>query len=165
MNTRRLLILADFLESIPEEFTFDLGSWGHDTDALGVGDSNYQRMQEILAPEHNVTKNEAEFLFVDCGFTACAVGHACLSHKLRSEGLTYLLNPDRPHDSPTISMEPYFEGHEGWEAVRKFFGISDATADYFFSDSEYVLPVEGNTTAKDVAARIRETVAEEATLV
>lgn len=165
MNTRRLLILADFLESIPEKFTFDLSSWGHDAGPLGVGDSNYQRMQEILTPEHNVTKNEAEFLFVDCGFTACAVGHACLSHKLRSEGLTYLLDPDRPHDISAISMEPYFEGYYGWEAVRKFFEISDDTADYFFSDGEYVSPIEGNITAKDVAARIRETVAEEATLV
>lgn len=150
MNTRRLLILADFLESIPENYTFHLSTWGtDDEDRFDEEDDTAHRMAEILTPSHKVTKDDAEFLFVDCGYSACAVGHACLSHKLRAEGLSYFI--DDEHE-----MAPLFGELKRWDAVREFFDLEEEEAYEFFIDERYVT---GNVTAKNVATKIRVTVA------
>lgn len=60
-----------------------------------------------------------------CGFTACAVGHACFDEEFRKLGLTFDGN------------RPVFEGRENWTAVHRFFEITDTTASKLFSDGSY----------------------------
>jgi hypothetical protein len=159
MNTRRLLILADFLESIPDDFIFDLETWGHDAEDIHDAEGSdrdedaddrdmFERMQTILTPGHKTTKDEAEYLFVECGYSACAVGHACLSHKLRGEGLGYKVDSD-------LSMTPTYGALRDFAAVEEFFDISDAESRSFFLDEEYA----STPGPKDVAEKIRKAVA------
>lgn len=60
-----------------------------------------------------------------CGFTACAVGHACFDDQFRELGLKWDNN------------KPKYEGYTNWSAVSKFFGISSETADLLFHDGSY----------------------------
>lgn len=50
----------------------------------------------------------------ECGTVACAVGHACMDPELMEQGLDIVDN------------EPTFEGLTEWNAVEKFFGLSEA---------------------------------------
>ena len=76
---------------------FDLSSW-----------------VEVHAPTNNT-----------CGFTACAVGHACFDEEFRKLGLQFEGN------------RPVFEGRDNWTAVHRFFDIYNTTASNLFSDSNY----------------------------
>lgn len=154
MDTRRLLILADFLESIPENFKFNLSHWGEAVEGVSLEDDadeaeKFKRLQKLFDHTHQLTKSEAKYVFVDCGYSACAVGHACLSHKLRAEGLDYRIDEDN------LSMIPLFEGFDSWSAVCVFFDLESEDAHMFFDESRYNTR---DVAAKDVAARIREKV-------
>lgn len=66
-----------------------------------------------------------------CGYSACAVGHACLDDRFNQLGLVF-------GDSGPEYVGP--DGEEfapDWEGVTEFFGIDIQTAEYVFSDSSY----------------------------
>jgi hypothetical protein len=93
---------------------------------------------------------------VDCGTQACAVGLACLSGAFKKEGLRYKI--DSWHGGFGNNLIPRFKKLKDWEAVEKFFGISDQQAVNLFSASAY-LTYKGAEAEQAVANRIRELVA------
>lgn len=83
-----------------------------------------------------------------CGYTACAVGHACLDSRFTTQGLTMF------KDMP--SYETSKGRCTGWRAVQDFFGISREEAEYLFHDSHYT----GSKGPAAVANRLRGFIAE-----
>jgi hypothetical protein len=86
----------------------------------------------------------------NCGTSACAVGHACLSPVFTEQGLAY----DR------ITGDPLFEGRVAWPAVERFFDLSPDRAERLFADWRYENGVD--TTPEQVATRIEEFITEHA---
>lgn len=80
---------------------------------------------------------------VTCGFSACAIGHACFDEEFRKLGWEW-------SDIGT----PKFEGKSAWGAVQKFFDIVEGTDDILFQDTSY--QGVNHVTAKMVAIRIEE---------
>lgn len=66
-----------------------------------------------------------------CGYSACAVGHACLDERFNQQGLVFgfagpeYVGPDGEEYAPD------------WEGVSEFFGIDQAMSEHLFSDSSY----------------------------
>jgi hypothetical protein len=66
-----------------------------------------------------------------CGYSACAVGHACLDERFNQLGLVF------------GDFGPAYVGPNGeeyapdWEGVCEFFGLDTQTAEHVFSDSSY----------------------------
>lgn len=69
-----------------------------------------------------------------CGFTACAVGHACFDEEFRKLGLKF------------DGSQPYFSTYIGWVAVEKFFNIDDRTAETLFMDRMYSYKIRNKYT-------------------
>ena len=90
----------------------------------------------------------------DCGTAACAVGHAIhdLAHQiegLQSVPLPLELNRGR--------LSPFFDGKQGWPAVKAFYGLTLGEALHLFGGPFYE-PSE-RTDAMAVAKRIQAFVA------
>lgn len=64
---------------------------------------------------------------VSCGFSACAVGHACLDSRFNKLGLSY--NFER--------AVPKYNNNTNWKAVEKFFDIKEETAELLFMIRRY----------------------------
>lgn len=60
-----------------------------------------------------------------CGFSACAVGHACFDEEFRKLGWRF------------SGTQPYFGTDSSWCAVEKFFAIGDTTAENLFISRKY----------------------------
>lgn len=136
----RLERLCQLLDIVPDEH-FDLTGW------------------------HNVNDDTSyDFnCLTRCGTTACACGWAMIIPEFNLAGFVKTPNYDMP----------YYNGKTGSEAVEAFFGLSDKDNipskeyylwdsnvnrmtnlfTYFFVASSY--PNRENTTAKEVAKRIR----------
>lgn len=82
----------------------------------------------------------------ECGFVCCAVGTAALNEQFIKQGLTLKRYPKYGF---TVS----FEELTSFEAVERFFGITEAQADSLFMASSYLIE-ERNP--QSVAKRIRE---------
>ena len=65
-----------------------------------------------------------------CGYSACAVGHACLDERFNQLGLVF-------DDGPTYVGPNGEEYAPDWEGVCEFFGIDLPTAERLFSDWSY----------------------------
>lgn len=77
----------------------------------------------------------------DCGTTACAVGWGSACPALRRAGLT--LN---------TRAVPSFEGETGFDAVERFFRLSEEQACHLFNDGDY--PDRNRTRLPTVIKRI-----------
>lgn len=117
---------------------------------------NVERLQQMVAmlrglpPTHHIGFDLTDW---HCGTAACAVGHACLSPWFQAEGLS--LRQDWG------GVTPMFGDFDGWEAVEKFFGLSNDDAEHLFYRWKY--PKYGvDTTAPEVADRIEQFIAEHA---
>lgn len=75
----------------------------------------------------------------DCGYSACAVGHAMFDHRFNALGLV------------NHKGAPSYQGETDWDAVEKFFDISGSTAWKLFSPNSY----DEDVTPKDVAAQVQ----------
>jgi hypothetical protein len=82
-----------------------------------------------------------------CGTKACAVGHALIDPYFNKAGLYRFSGGD-----------PGFEGFRSWDAVTRFFGISEAAALWLFHMRSYPI-TKGDAAARAVARRIRKFVA------
>lgn len=109
MNTTRLLLLADFLDTVPGH-KFDLMTW-RNNDTGEMSDAN------LL--DHN------------CRTTGCAVGWACAMPEFQEQGLCW--GGFRPVFDAGKLM-PYYIG---WDAVEMFFNIGSETSDHLFDDERY----------------------------
>jgi hypothetical protein len=138
MNTKRLLILAAFLETVPEH-KFDLINWR---------DTGIERLtlKERLSGDY--ISNE-KLLNNSCGTTGCAIGWACTIPEFIEDGFTWSGRWPLLTDS---SSKPLCTV---WRAVEYFFSIDKVTSEYLFMDTSYDCDKSGS---KDVANRIREVV-------
>jgi hypothetical protein len=136
MNTKRLLILAAFLETVPEH-KFDLMNW-RDTglEKLTLG----ERLSGDYMSNEKLLNNS-------CGTTGCAIGWACIIPEFIEDGFTWSGNC------------PILTDHSkewcGFDAVENFFSIDGSTASHLFEYTDYDYDKSGS---KDVANRIREVV-------
>lgn len=78
----------------------------------------------------------------DCGYAACAVGSATAWLPFRLLG--FIASP--------YNGVPVYRGNIAWDAVRKFFGVTQEQAAFLFDKYKYVSGSE--TTPQDVRARI-----------
>ena len=91
---------------------------------------------------------------VSCGTTACAVGLAVVSGAFKRSGLTN-------GASFQGKIVPKFEGELGFEAVEKFFNLSNRESDFLFTDEYYTDDqCKGAKGERAVAKRIRQFVAD-----
>lgn len=128
MIKKRLLTLAKFLLTVPED-NFDLSTWR-------AGDCSGFVTDEKL---NNHT----------CGTTACAVGWACSIPEFINLGLHMPL-----HRVSAWSSYPVFSGQVSWDAVEKFFGITQEESKYLFQSDYYYGTSEA--TPSGVAIRIKQ---------
>jgi hypothetical protein len=136
MNTKRLLILAAFLEIVPEH-KFNLRDWrdaGLQRFTLGERLSGYYISNEKL-------------LNNSCGTSGCAIGWACTIPEFIKDGFTWSGN------CPILT--DHSKEWRGFDAVEYFFSIDKVTSEYLFMDTYYDNDKSGS---KDVANRIREVV-------
>lgn len=143
MNTTRLLLLADFLDTVAPE-KFDLSSWRF----LGDPDDDFDWYNNGKDYRMSVTTDE-QLMDHSCGTTGCAVGWACAMPVFQQEGLQWR------------NMAPTYATTTGvyvnWHAVEQFFDISEQMSCRFFDVESY--GPNGNTPTS-VAGRIREDVAD-----
>ncbi|MFM0044075.1 hypothetical protein [Paraburkholderia sediminicola] len=106
-----------------------------------------QRLEQMvtmlrgLPPEGEVKFNLEVW---NCGTSACAVGHACVSPVFIKQGLKW----------DGIMRDPVFGGACGWRAVERFFDVIPDDAERLFADWRYT--TGGKTTPNQVADRIAE---------
>jgi hypothetical protein len=136
MNTKRLLILAVFLDTVPEH-KFDLSSW-RDTELEKLTPG------ELLSGDY--ISNE-KLLNNSCGTTGCAIGWACTIPEFIEDGFSW----SRACPLLTDNSKDWY----GFDAVLNFFSIDESTSEYLFIDTSYDDDKSGS---KDVANRIREVV-------
>lgn len=106
---------------------------------------NRERLSQMVAMLRGLSPSRFDISDWQCGATACAVGHACLSPYFQAQGLRLRKDYD--------GVTPIYDQHDGWDAVERFFDIDAGTAEHFFYRSEY--PGGGETTTADeVADRI-----------
>lgn len=87
----------------------------------------------------------------DCGFSACAIGHACLDARFNAEGLFAQFGASELH-----AMPPAFQ-YDGelqlaWLAVVRFFDLTQGQAYYLFDQDKY--PANQYTNPAAVRQRI-----------
>lgn len=137
---RRLLKLADLLVKDTKNkkgIKFDLSTWAR--------------------PSRKRRSSDFE-LSVDCGTTACAVGLACVSGAFKRSGLGYETNGLWTGDE--FRIIPVFQHHRNFDAVERFFDISDFEAEFLFINYKYPKKLrKGAKGERAVAKRIREFVA------
>jgi hypothetical protein len=145
MNTERLLILAAFLETVPEH-KFSLSSWR---------DTGLERLtlEERLSGYYISNK---KLLNNSCGTTGCAIGWACTIPEFIEDGFSWSRNCPLLTDNSKEWRE-WMKVWHGFDAVENFFSIDGSTSEYLFMDTSYD---EYKSGSKDVANRIREVVSD-----
>lgn len=130
MNQQRLRLLAARLREPDVEPKFDLVSWCS---------------AEFRREPKDVNTAVRNRLKTKCGTTACAIGYACLMPAFQTEGLGFY------YDAVFEELTPRYGGMVSWDAVERFFEISEPQAHQLFAISSYPSAL---TTAADVANRI-----------
>jgi hypothetical protein len=98
-------------------------------------------------PEHLFDLTDWIYLVrPDCGFSACAIGHACLDSRFNAEGLFMHFG-----SSELYGMAPTYT-HDGqplltWPAVGAFFDLTPGQVDRLFDPQEYSVPQRTNPAA------------------
>lgn len=121
----RLNLMIDMLNEVAE------GRWRK-------GAANTPEALQADVPTCQITFDLSEWQHDDaeCGFTACAIGHACMDKRFNDLGLT-----NQGGGGKTCSVvqggPPYYGGFYAWAALEEFFGISDRDLWFLFADDEY----------------------------
>jgi hypothetical protein len=147
MNTKRLLILAAFLETVPKH-KFDLRDWRESPELSD--DENYVSLSEL-----NASLSNESLMNHSCGTTGCAIGWACTIPEFIEDGFTWKYSSIWRHPGPLLTDSSSKPLCEGWSAVEYFFSIDQVTSEYLFMDTSYD---EYKSGSKDVANRICEVV-------
>lgn len=91
-----------------------------------------------------------------CGYSACAVGHACFDKRFQALGLSF------KKEIPVLTVKhPSVEGHvtlteTRWDAVSCLFEISVDAARTLFLDKHYTGYIKYGVSAKRVKSRVDE---------
>jgi|SRR5579872_697648 len=105
MNIKRLELMVTMLTEVV------LDKWTPDQKAMVVFTGNSSNK-----PSFNLSYWGQD----DCGYSACACGHAGLDPRFIEQGLTMRNN--------TI----YYKDFRDWRAVEEFFGVNSAVAELLF---------------------------------
>jgi hypothetical protein len=146
MHAERLLLLASFLETLKSPIDFNLSTWAS-TDLSYNANLVNDSAKAKLAPDQIYTVKLRKKAEPECGYSACAIGHAAMMPEFRSLGL-YLTY----RGTMAGRLIPYFDGEHEWRAVEKFFDINETQAHKLFTDDHYE---SANPSAKEVAKAIR----------
>jgi hypothetical protein len=156
MNTKRLLILAAFLETVPEH-KFNLRDWRESHELRGwreshelSDDENYVSLSEL-----NASLSNKSLMNHSCSTTGCAIGHACTIPEFIEDGFTWQDSSIGRHQGPLLTDSSSKPLCSGWSAVEYFFSIDQVTSQYLFDQTDYDHDKSGS---KDVANRICEVV-------
>lgn len=84
----------------------------------------------------------------ECGFAACACGHAGLDKWFRQRGFMIELS----NIYGTYYQDLTYKGHAGFDAAQEFFGLTVQEAEHLFMDRR----TKAQNTRGAVASRIRE---------
>lgn len=98
---------------------------------------------------------------LNCNTKACAMGLFCLSGAFEKEGLSYDLDP---RFDGSYTLNPSYDGWDGYTAAAELFDISHDEAERLFSPAEYD-ETKGAKAELAVAARMRALAAGENILV
>jgi hypothetical protein len=114
---------------------------------------NRARLEHLLTVLDCVPEGAFQMDNWVCGTTACAIGWAAQDSIFKEEGLTLMFHT------------PQFNEASGFYAVENFFDISVSIARALFAPESYRQDVNFTciATPADVAARVRELLASEAT--
>lgn len=128
MNIERLEMMRVMMERVVA------GSWKPEIDAAQISVEKYSKIAPDVivsmcdlstwASSINYQPN-ANGRNMVCGFSACAVGHACFDEEFRKLGWKW--------DGRT----PTFDGREGLHAAMKFFGITMQQSKRLFLPESY----------------------------
>lgn len=171
MDTGRLLVLAEFLETSVPEAEFNMLLWQHRAyvppmEGTPAGPPSFFG---LLPGSPEVPPNPG------CGFAGCAIGWA--AHSGLFPGLKLReVNPEEKHRDGTkvgLTIVPTYAGGTQWDAINSLFkiypedekfvpetavsknGDKFKMSDYLFHQNAYPF----NPGPKEVAARIRDVVA------
>lgn len=126
MNKARMQQLVDMLDEI------EAGTWrpsGPLADTLA---------QLNMIPHFDMKDwGEPDDDAMDCGFSACAVGHMLLDERFQSQGFRDV-DQDHPDAALQCGLSPRFEGKSGYTAPAAFFGISRTNAELLFDPDCYL---------------------------
>lgn len=94
----------------------------------------------------------------ECGYSACAVGHACYDRRFQALGLAFNPAMDVPVlITKSMAIEGYMTKQSTrWDAVSELFGISVETGKTLFLDDYYSGYVRYGVSPKRVKARVEE---------
>jgi len=139
VSNRRLLKLAEHLDTIPVE-AFNIHHW------VSLNEKDTVWAPEVKKLEQYDSISEGVLANVECGFAACAVGHASSIKEFQQEGFRML------HDEEFGPIYPSYRGRHSFAAVNLFFGLDDEEAQMLFQSTGYGTR---NVTPYDVAKQIR----------
>lgn len=142
MNRENLQLMADMLGEVVD------GTW------KGVPVDHKLKFGPVkLFPERVNSFDIDRWADVtDCGYSACAVGHACFDKRFISQGLSMW-------DSvPFLTLESG-EKLEAWDGVVELFGIKRETARRLFHETYYTGYIKYGVQPKRVKQRVEELLA------
>lgn len=152
-GAQRLLILANFLDTLPQGSVY-MGGWlsdilkineriraGSAYDPFGISDERL----DLLGTGEKIRIDRSA---IECGFAACAVGWACSIPEFNEQGL----HLSRAADECAV---PTFAGAISFAAVEDFFEIDFDVSDILFGYDSYGDGGMEPTNPSRVAARIR----------
>lgn len=109
MNNKRLELMVTMLTEVIAR------QWQPDKSAMRT----FTKNRFIHTPAFNLSYWGVENNR-DCGYSACACGHAGLDPRFIEQGLTMKDNT------------MYYKNFEDWRAVREFFGINERVSELLF---------------------------------
>lgn len=138
MNVKRLQLLVTMLNEVLA------GSWKPAKIKLDLSDKIFEPKDQ----QFDLHRWFEPTPKVDCGFTACAMGHAGLDSRFRKMGLK--LNRD------TSGFDMFYNDLEGFDAVNAFFNFDDddQIAFILFLASSYPQHLKGDALIIQVIRRI-----------
>lgn len=131
MNTKLLSILADFLDTVPEE-KFDLNHWIDEEPNTG----------EVMLHQLEIYEKLKDR---SCGTTGCAIGWACTIPEFVEAGLQY----DPLMGQPFLQDDPKIVS---FQAVAEVLGLDKEEVESLFLADNYP---EDEQSPKHVATKIR----------
>jgi hypothetical protein len=142
-HIKRLTTLADFLEKLPRK-AFNLEGWVQDKDTGRLTEYFEDFDLPVFTKNEELKKGIKPETMISCGTTACAVGWAGSIPEFCKAGFRIV--------SAGAHVTPTYGGSQSWDAVHRFFELTEFEANRLFSMSEYP---NDKGTPKQVAKRIR----------
>lgn len=139
MNIERLEMMRVMMERVVA------GSWTPQFDApLHVEMSNVspEFVVDTMDLDTWVERVKTNAKGNTCGFSACAVGHACFDEEFRKLGWSW------------NGSSPVFDGDDSWTGVINFFEIRSQTAKLLFVNENYSYTVRSRY--KNLPRKVRE---------